>query len=78
MFTRDNIVIGNPPYFLYQESHVGEIGDLRNDKDYTIAFGGILNAYKLFIANAIKKSLSLHGINCFIFQNSFLEDSFGR
>lgn len=69
-----DIVIGNPPYFLYQESHVGEIKDLRCDKDYTIAFGGKLNAYKLFIANAVKKLLSTNGINCFIFQNSFLGD----
>lgn len=62
VFNRDDdkngfdIVIGNPPYFLYQESHVGEIADLRSDKDYTIAFGGKLNAYKLFIANAVKNS----------------------
>ena len=69
-----DIVIGNPPYFLYQESHIGEIADLRKDKDYTIAFGGKLNAYKLFIANALKKILSVKGINCFIFQNSFLGD----
>ena len=79
VFNRDDkegfdIVIGNPPYFLYQESHVGEIGDLRSDKDYTIAFGGKLNAYKLFIANAVRKLLSTNGINCFIFQNSFLGD----
>ena len=69
-----DIVIGNPPYFLYQENHVGEIADLRKDKDYTIAFGGKLNAYKLFIANALKKILSPKGVNCFIFQNSFLGD----
>lgn len=36
--------------------------------------GGKLNAYKLFIANAVKKLLSTKGINCFIFQNSFLGD----
>ena len=69
-----DIVIGNPPYFLYQESHIGEISNLRRDKDYTIAFGGKLNAYKLFIANAIMKLLASNGINCFIFQNSFLGD----
>lgn len=72
VFNRDDdkngfdIVIGNPPYFLYQESHVGEIADLRSDKDYTIAFGGKLNAYKLFIANAVKKLLSTNGINCYL------------
>lgn len=69
-----DIVIGNPPYFLYQELHVGEIRDLRTDNDYTIAYGGKLNAYKLFIANALKKLLATNGINCFIFQNSFLGD----
>ena len=69
-----DIVIGNPPYFLYQENHVGEIKDLRQDQDYTIAFGGKLNAYKLFFANALKKLLCTNGINCFIFQNSFLAD----
>lgn len=68
--------IGNSIIFPFtnQESHVGEIGDLRSDKDYTIAFGGKLNAYKLFIANAVKKLLSTNCINCFIFQNSFLGD----
>lgn len=80
VFNRENgksgfdIVIGNPPYFLYQEFHIGEIDDLRRDADYKIAFGGKLNAYKLFIANAIKKLLSVNGLNCFIFQNSFLGD----
>ncbi|HRM91753.1 MAG TPA: Eco57I restriction-modification methylase domain-containing protein, partial [Thomasclavelia ramosa] len=69
-----DIVIGNPPYFLYQESHLGEINNIRKDKDYNIAFGGKLNAYKLFIANALNKLLSKNGVNCFIFQNSFLGD----
>ena len=69
-----DIVIGNPPYFVYQAQHVGEIDVLRKDKDYTIAFGGKLNAYKLFLANALKKLLKPNGVNCFIFQNSFLGD----
>lgn len=69
-----DIVIGNPPYFVYQESHVGEIADIRRDKDYSVAFGGKLNAYKLFLANALKKLLSKDGICSFIFQNSFLGD----
>ncbi len=42
-----DIVIGTPPYFLYQASHKGEIETLRKDKDYRPAFGGKLNAYKL-------------------------------
>lgn len=76
IFTNDgfDIVIGNPPYFLYQASHSDEITDIRSDKDYSIAFGGKLNAYKLFLANALKKLLSNDGICCFIFQNSFLGD----
>lgn len=69
-----DIVIGNPPYFVYQECHVGEISALRKEKDYKIAFGGKLNAYKLFLANALKKLVKTNGINCFIFQNSFLGD----
>ena len=69
-----DIVIGNPPYFVYQAQHIGEIDVLRKDKDYTIAFGGKLNAYKLFLANALKKLIKSNGVNCFIFQNSFLGD----
>lgn len=69
-----DIVIGNPPYFVYQAQHVGEIETLRKDKDYSIAFGGKLNAYKLFLANALKKLIKKDGINCFIFQNSFMGD----
>ena len=69
-----DIVIGNPPYFVYQESHVGEIADIRKDKDYKIAFGGKLNAYKLFLANALQKLLKPEGICSYIFQNSFLGD----
>lgn len=69
-----DIVIGNPPYFVYQAQHVGEIETLRKDSDYSIAFGGKLNAYKLFLANALKKLIKENGINCFIFQNSFLGD----
>lgn len=69
-----DIVIGNPPYFVYQECHVGEIATLRKELDYKIAFGGKLNAYKLFLANALKKLVKKNGVNCFIFQNSFLGD----
>lgn len=69
-----DIVIGNPPYFVYQENHVGEIRELRNVKDYKIAFGGKLNAYKLFIANALSILCRKEGVMCIICQNSLLAD----
>lgn len=69
-----DIVIGNPPYFVYQDTHVGEIKELRQQEDYEIAFGGKLNAYKLFLANSLKRLVKANGITTFIFQNSFLGD----
>ena len=69
-----DIVIGNPPYFVYQENHIGEIKELRNVKEYKIAFGGKLNAYKLFIANALRVLCRKDGIMCIICQNSLLAD----
>ena len=69
-----DIVIGNPPYFVYQDTHVGEIKELRSVKDYAIAFGGKLNAYKLFIAHALKILCKDNGIMCVICQNSLLAD----
>ncbi len=69
-----DIVIGNPPYFVYQENHVGEIKELRDVKEYKIAFGGKLNAYKLFIASALGSMCREEGIMCVICQNSLLAD----
>lgn len=69
-----DLIIGNPPYFVYQDNHVGEIKQLRNITEYDIAFGGKLNAYKLFLANGLRKLLKPKGILSFIFQNSFLGD----
>lgn len=69
-----DIVIGNPPYFVYQDTHKGEITELRKEKDYKIAFGGKLNAYKLFLANALERICKPRGIVTLIFQNSFLGD----
>ena len=69
-----DIVIGNPPYFVYQENHVGEIKELRGVNDYKIAFGGKLNAYKLFIANALNILCNTDGVMCVICQNSLLAD----
>lgn len=69
-----DIVIGNPPYFVYQESHVGEIRELRGIQGYKIAFGGKLNAYKLFIASSLNVLCLKNGIMCVICQNSLLAD----
>ncbi|MBR4624035.1 MAG: Eco57I restriction-modification methylase domain-containing protein, partial [Alphaproteobacteria bacterium] len=69
-----DVVIGNPPYFLYQGSNKTELSVLKTVKKYEIAFGGKINAYKLFLANALQLLVKKNGINAFIFQNSFLAD----
>lgn len=69
-----DIVIGNPPYFLYQASHKNEIDELRRIVELRSAFGGKLNAYKLFLAKALHSLTKQDGIVCYIFQNSFLAD----
>ena len=69
-----DIVIGNPPYFLYQAEHTEEIPVMRNTNDLQIAFGGKLNAYKLFLAKAINSIVKDNSYVSFIFQNSFLAD----
>ena len=69
-----DIVIGNPPYFLYQAEHADEIPLMRNNPELEIAFGGKLNAYKLFLAKAINSMAKNKGVISLIFQNSFLAD----
>ena len=69
-----DIVIGNPPYIVYQTIHSNEIKYLRNEKDLAIAFGGKLNAYKLFLAKALNSIVKKSGVVSYIFQNSFLGD----
>lgn len=69
-----DIVIGNPPYFVYQDTHLGEIKQLRKINHLKIAFGGKLNAYKLFLAAALQDLTKKDGVVSFIFQNSFLGD----
>jgi Alw26I/Eco31I/Esp3I family type II restriction m6 adenine DNA methyltransferase len=69
-----DVVIGNPPYFVYQKERVNEIAQIRQDKTFDIAKGGKLNAYKLFMAKAINTFVSSKGIVALIFQNSFLAD----
>ncbi len=69
-----DIVIGNPPYFVYQGHMKDEIPTLKANELYKKAQGGKLNAYKLFLAFA-PSVLKDNGITAFIFQNSFLGDN---
>ena len=69
-----DIVIGNPPYFKYEGSHKEEINTLKKQPFLQIAFGGKLNAYKLFLALAVKYLTRPNGIISYIFQNSFMGD----
>ena len=73
-FVGFDIVIGNPPYFKYEGKHKDEIKYLRKDKELEAAFGGKLNAYKLFLSKALRALVRNGGVICFIFQNSFLAD----
>nr|WP_314763864.1 TaqI-like C-terminal specificity domain-containing protein [Capnocytophaga sputigena] len=66
--------MGNPPYFKYEGSHKGEINTLKKQPFLQIAFGGKLNAYKLFLALAVKYLSRSKGIISYIFQNSFMGD----
>ena len=69
-----DIVIGNPPYFKYEGSHKGELENLKKLPELKIAYGGKLNAYKLFLAKAINILARKDGIISYIFQNSYLAD----
>ena len=69
-----DVVIGNPPYFVYEGYNTYELPTLRMQEDYEIAFGGKLNAYKLFLACSLKRLVKRDGINCYIIQNSFMAD----
>jgi len=69
-----DIVIANPPYFVYQGHNKDEIPIIKKIPLYGKAQGGKLNAYKLFLA--LSPSLLKHGgITSYIFQNSFLADN---
>lgn len=69
-----DIVVGNPPYFKYEGSIKGEIETIRKISELKIAFGGKLNAYKLFLALSINKICKDRGVISMIFQNSFIAD----
>ena len=69
-----DIVVGNPPYFKYEGAIKGEIETIRKISELKIAFGGKLNAYKLFLAISINKICKDRGVISMIFQNSFIAD----
>lgn len=70
-----DIVIGNPPYFVYENSHTNEIEDIIRNPIYSIAQSGKLNAYKVFLALCPYIQKKAYGNICLIFQNSFLGDT---
>lgn len=69
-----DIVIANPPYFVYQGHNKDEIPIIKKIPLYDKAQGGKLNAYKLFLALS-PSLLKSGGITSYIFQNSFLADN---
>lgn len=69
-----DIVIANPPYDVYQGERTKEIPAIKKLNIYSVARGGKLNAYKLFLARSTEL-LRENGVLCQIFQNSFLGDS---
>jgi len=72
-----DIVIGNPPYDVYQGSKKEEIEDILNFEIYQKCKGGKINSFELFLAKT-HELLQENGINCQIFQNSFLADNSSR
>lgn len=69
-----DIVIGNPPYIVYEGTNTSDLPILKTIREYRSAFGGKLNAYKVFVANAFNILCKPNGIVNLIFQNSFLAD----
>jgi Alw26I/Eco31I/Esp3I family type II restriction m6 adenine DNA methyltransferase len=71
-----DIVIGNPPYFVYKNEHITALEVIKLQDYYPLTGSGKLNAYRAFIAKSLKNITKTSGIFCMIFQNSFLGDSF--
>lgn len=69
-----DVVIGNPPYDVYEGKRKDEIPTIKKIKIYEKAKSGKLNAYKLFLAKS-SELLKSNGILNQIFQNSFLADN---
>lgn len=71
-----DVVIGNPPYFVLDNSTIeqGTLNYYKTNKNYNNAQGGKLNAYKIFLSLA-PTLLVENGLNSQIFQISFLGDN---
>jgi len=69
-----DIVIGNPPYSVYQGYKKNELEILKKIPIYENAKGRKLNAFELFLCLS-PTLLKKRGNQCFIFQNSFLADT---
>ncbi|GHV47200.1 hypothetical protein FACS1894204_10310 [Synergistales bacterium] len=70
-----DVVIGNPPYFIFQKDHTQDIDEIKRQKYANFIGSGKINAYRAFIAKSLDSLIVSHGIMCMIFQNSFLGDS---
>lgn len=69
-----DIVIANPPYFVYQGEKIKDLKIIKKLNIYKMVQGGKLNAYRLFLARSTQLQKK-RGILCEIFQNSFLGDN---
>ena len=69
-----DVVIGNPPYSVFQGKNKKELEGIMTNNIYKKAQGGKINAYELFLCK-IPELLKNDGVNCQIFQNSFLADN---
>ncbi len=73
-----DIVIGNPPYDVYQGNKVNELETIKKIKHFDKAKGRKLNAFELFLCIAPIISNKGTGVISMIFQNSFLADTSSR
>ena len=69
-----DIVIGNPPYGIYQGNKKDELETIKKMQRFSMAKGQKLNAFELFLCVAPEISKQ-DGIIALLFQNSFLADT---
>ena len=70
-------MIGNPPYIVFEGRLKDQIEDILKIEIYQKCKGGKINAFELFLAKT-HELVKTNGINCQIFQNSFLADNSSR